>query len=108
MPVRACQWGRKTASGDGGPATAARLVKPSGLALDTVGNLYIADEHSCTVRMVAANTGIITTVAGSSANAGHAGDGGPGDGVRCSICHPLWHWMEMEICLSASRSLCAK
>jgi len=62
-------------SGDGGPATAAQLKAPTGLCFDKVGNLYIADEQSHTVRMV--NTsGIISTVAGTGI-AGFSGDGGP-------------------------------
>ena len=39
-------------SGDGGPATAARLNSPAGLALDTAGNLYIADIRNYQVRRV--------------------------------------------------------
>ena len=54
------------ASGDNGPATAATLVEPYGLAVDSQGNLYIADQSSFTIRMVSASTGIITTVAGTA------------------------------------------
>jgi sugar lactone lactonase YvrE len=49
-------------SGDGGAATAATLSTPQGLALDSAGNLYIADPVNETVRKVAATTGIISTV----------------------------------------------
>ncbi|RMG45824.1 MAG: serine/threonine protein kinase, partial [Acidobacteria bacterium] len=63
-------------SGDGGPATAARLMNPSALALDAEGNLYIADVGNNRIRRVDRATGIITTVAGSGAR-GFAGDGGP-------------------------------
>jgi trimeric autotransporter adhesin len=60
--------------GDGGPATAAELYMPYGLALDSGGNLYISDWGSNVVRKV--NTaGIISTVAGND-TAGYAGDGG--------------------------------
>jgi len=62
-------------SGDGGPATSAKLYNPAGLAVDAGGNLYIADTYNSVIRMVAAATGIITTVAGSAA--GYTGDGGP-------------------------------
>jgi sugar lactone lactonase YvrE len=62
-------------SGDGGPATAATFVSPHGLAIDSAGNLYIADQGSFTVRMVAASTGIITTVAGTPGKSGSSADG---------------------------------
>src|SRR5262249_7183493 len=54
-------------SGDGGPATSARLNTPfGGLALDGVGNLFIADSDNIRIRRVDASTQIITTYAGSS------------------------------------------
>ena len=62
-------------SGDGAPATDAALV-PTGLVLDSAGNLFIADLDNYVVRRVDAATGLITTVAGSGAE-GAAGDGGP-------------------------------
>lgn len=62
--------------GDGGPAAQARLNSPSGLALDSAGNLYIADSLNARIRKVAAGTGVITTVAGSGL-IGFSGDGGP-------------------------------
>ncbi|GAA4463029.1 hypothetical protein GCM10023093_10640 [Nemorincola caseinilytica] len=51
-------------SGDGGPATAAKLNAPGGLALDKDGNLYISDSRNNCVRKVD-REGIITTVAGN-------------------------------------------
>lgn len=62
-------------SGDGGPATKARLRSPFGMALDASGNLYIADAANDRIRKVTAATGIITTFAGSGAP-GFSGDGG--------------------------------
>ena len=63
------------ASGDNGPATSATLVSPEGLAVDSAGNLYIADSGSYTIRMVAASTGVITTVAGTPGESGFSPDG---------------------------------
>jgi uncharacterized protein (TIGR03437 family) len=63
-------------AGDGKAATAAQLNSPSGIAVDSSGNVYIADTNNNVVRMV--NTsGIITTFAGNqSMGAGDSGDGG--------------------------------
>lgn len=63
-------------SGDGGPATSAELNYPSGVDLDSAGNLYIADTNNDRIRKVDGNTGTITTVAGDG-TLGYAGDGGP-------------------------------
>ncbi|MCZ6681061.1 MAG: hypothetical protein O7E52_27895 [Candidatus Poribacteria bacterium] len=62
-------------SGDGGPATDARLWSPMGIFVDAVGNLFIADTINDRIRRVDAQTGIITTVAGRG-SAGFSGDGG--------------------------------
>ena len=62
-------------SGDGAAATAAKLDSPRGLALDSSGNLYIADYSNNRVRKVNLSTGTITTVAGDG-SAGFGGDGG--------------------------------
>jgi len=60
-------------NGDGGSATAAELYLPCGVALDALGNLYIADQYNHRVRQV--NTsGIISTIAGNG-SAGFSGDG---------------------------------
>ena len=63
-------------SGDGGLATEAALADPSGLALDSDGNLYVADKTNHRVRFINTTTGIITTVAGDGATE-FSGDDGP-------------------------------
>jgi sugar lactone lactonase YvrE len=67
-------------SGDGGPATSARLNKPRNLAFDAAGNLYIADDENHRVRRVSPS-GVISTVAGSG-SAGFSGDGGPATSAK--------------------------
>ena len=62
-------------SGDGGPATSARLHGPYGVAVDSSGNIYIADSANNRIRKVTASTGIITTIVGNG-TAGYSGDGG--------------------------------
>src|SRR5215472_12196426 len=62
-------------SGDGGPATHARLNEPYGIAVDRAANVYIADRHNHCVRRVDSASGVITTFAGSGTS-GFGGDGG--------------------------------
>jgi trimeric autotransporter adhesin len=62
-------------SGDGGPATAALLRNPSGVAVDSAGNLFIADTGNNQIRKVTP-AGIISTVAGRRVIGGFSGDGG--------------------------------
>jgi hypothetical protein len=62
-------------SGDGGPATSAKLYAPSGVAIDGQGNVYIADTGNNRVRKVSPG-GTITTFAGGG-KPGVLGDGGP-------------------------------
>lgn len=69
--------------GDGGPATAARLNLPQGLALDDSGNLYIADTGNHRVRKLSPD-GVITTIAGNGGN-GSGGDGGPATAAEVAL-----------------------
>ena len=70
-------------SGDGGPATSAELNNPNGVAVDSTGNLYIADYGNQRIREVTAATGIISTVAGNG-TLGYSGDGGPATSAELS------------------------
>jgi len=53
------------ACGDGGPAIAAKLNFPTGVAVDAMGNVFIVDASNHRIRRVDFQTGIITTVAGN-------------------------------------------
>ena len=63
-------------SGDNGPAIAAELNEPLGVAVDAAGDLFIADGAECVVREVVKSSGDIVTFAGNG-TAGYSGDGGP-------------------------------
>ena len=67
-------------NGDGGPAVSASMDGPAACALDSTGNLYVAEAGNNIVRKIAASTGIITTVAGNGLGGGCAGGGFGGDG----------------------------
>jgi streptogramin lyase len=68
-------------SGDGGPASLARLNQPFHCDFDEAGDLYIAEAGNHCVRKVNLKTGVVTTVAGSGAK-GYDGDGGPATRAR--------------------------
>lgn len=71
--------------GDGGPAPAAQLDDPNGLAFDAAGNLYFADSNNQRIRRID-KRGIVTTVAGT----GIAGDSGDhGRATRARLASPF-------------------
>lgn len=63
-------------NGEGVPARQAFLSNPTDVVVDTDHNLYIADRNSCRIRRVDAESGLITTIAGTGRCA-YSGDGGP-------------------------------
>ena len=63
-------------TGDGGPATAARLSEPFMCAFDAQGNLYVAEATNHCIRRIDRHSGIITTIAGTG-KSGYSGDTGP-------------------------------
>ncbi len=73
--------GEKGFSGDGGPATKARLWSPGRVWVDHAGNVLVADILNSRIRRVDAHTGIIETIAGT----GEWGDGGPARDAMLSV-----------------------
>ncbi|MEW6737116.1 MAG: RHS repeat-associated core domain-containing protein, partial [Acidobacteriota bacterium] len=61
-------------NGDGIPANTAQLNNPQDVALDSAGNIYIADFSNSRIRKIDALTNIITTIAGTGTD-GYNGDG---------------------------------
>ena len=67
-------------SGDGGAASSAQLLYPTGVNVDNSGNVYISDNNNNRIRMVN-SSGIISTIAGNG-SAGYSGDGGSATAAR--------------------------
>lgn len=86
--------------GDGNQAIKAELFLPSAVALDGLGNIYIADSNHNRIRMVCAGTtatiagttctaaGVISTIAGVSGSAGYSGDGSKSTSVGVELSLP--------------------
>jgi hypothetical protein len=68
-------------SGDGVKGTTTQLDYPGGVALDTSGNLFIADTNNCRIRKLVLSTDIITTNAGNG-TCGYSGDTGTATGAE--------------------------
>jgi uncharacterized protein (TIGR03437 family) len=68
--------------GDGGAATAAQLNRPQGIAVDSSGNIYVADTQNARVRKISGGT--ISTVAGNG-TPGYGGDGGAASAAQLFV-----------------------
>jgi DNA-binding beta-propeller fold protein YncE len=80
--------GEKGWSGDGGPATAAKLAEPYEVRFDRAGNVYWVERLSHSVRRVDAKTGRIATIAGNG-TPGFSGDGGPATAAQLNEPHSI-------------------
>jgi trimeric autotransporter adhesin len=77
-------------SGDGGPATGAKLSYPADMKVDSAGNIYITDQYNFRIRKVSTASGNITTVAGNGAG-GFSGDG---IATQNSLYYPVGIWLD--------------
>ncbi len=68
--------GTASYSGDNGQATSATLNGPTGIVLDSSGNVYFSEYYSHRVRKITVSTGIIATFVGTGSGT-YSGDGGP-------------------------------
>jgi streptogramin lyase len=75
-------------SGDGGPATSAKLNEPYEVRFDKAGNVYWVERLSHTVRCLDIKRGIVTTIAGTG-TAGFSGDGGPANKAQLNEPHSI-------------------
>jgi len=80
--------GKKGYAGDGKPATQALLNEPYEICFDSAGNMFFVEMRNHIVRRVDAQTGIISTVAGTGIQ-GFSGDGGPATKARLSVPHSI-------------------
>lgn len=80
--------GKKGYTGDGGPATKASLNEPYEVRFAPDGDMYFVEMQNHLIRVVDAQTGIITTLAGTGQQ-GYAGDGGPAKKAQFSQPHSI-------------------
>jgi DNA-binding beta-propeller fold protein YncE len=76
--------GQKGFSGDGGPAKAATLNGPKGIAVGPKGDVFVVDTENHVIRMINPRSGTIALVAGT----GTRGDGPEGDPAKCALSRP--------------------
>lgn len=76
--------GQQGYSGDGGPASTAKLSGPKGIAVGPGGDIYLADTESHTIRVIRSASGVIETLVGD----GGAGDGQDGPPRKCRLHRP--------------------
>ena len=72
-------------AGDGGPAINAQFNNPHGIAIDSIGNVYVSDEYNNRVRKIDPS-GMISTFAGTG-QWGDSGEGGPA--VSAKLNYPM-------------------
>jgi sugar lactone lactonase YvrE len=75
-------------SGDNGPAINANIDSPTGLAVDSASNLYLADTHNHRIRRIDAKTSTITTIAGTGIP-GFSGDNAAATSATLALPHGL-------------------
>jgi streptogramin lyase len=75
-------------SGDGGPATAAKLHEPYEVRFDRAGHIFWVERLSYSVRRLDPKTGLITTIAGNG-TPGFSGDGGPATAAQLNDPHSI-------------------
>ena len=76
-------------SGDGGAATSAELDTPSGIAIDSAGNIYISDTKNNVIRRVTTDGKIATWAGNQGLGAGYGGDNAAPNSAGAQFSGPL-------------------
>ncbi|MBC8003276.1 MAG: hypothetical protein H7X97_11885 [Opitutaceae bacterium] len=84
--------GKKGFDGNGSPAKGATLSGPKGLAIAPIGDIYLVDTESHSIRMIEAKTGLLRLIAGT----GVKGDGPDGDPLQCKLARPHGIWADAD------------
>lgn len=85
--------------GDGGPARSAKLNTPQSLGVDSVGRIYVGDEHNDAIRILDLD-GTIRTLVGSR-GPGFSGDGGPASLAQIADPENIWIRKDGSVFISA-------